>query len=164
MKRYLTKIKIGLIIGKFSPLHKGHQFLIETAIKKMDKVIVLVYQGPKDLKIPLKTRVGWIQALYPSIKVVSGRKAPVERGTDPLITKKNLVYVKQVIHMPITHIFSSEKYGQILSQALGAKNVLVDEKRSRFPVSGTVIRKNPKAYKKFLEPTIYQKITKSANR
>ena len=26
--------KIGFTIGKFAPLHKGHQFLIETALKE----------------------------------------------------------------------------------------------------------------------------------
>ena len=29
--------KIGFTIGKFAPLHKGHQLLIETAIKETIK-------------------------------------------------------------------------------------------------------------------------------
>ena len=32
---YCSK-NIGFTIGKFAPLHKGHQLLIETAIKEMD--------------------------------------------------------------------------------------------------------------------------------
>ena len=28
--------KVGFTIGKFAPLHKGHQYLIETALKEMD--------------------------------------------------------------------------------------------------------------------------------
>ena len=35
--------KVGFTIGKFAPLHKGHQFLIETALKEMDEMIVIVY-------------------------------------------------------------------------------------------------------------------------
>ena len=35
--------KVGFTIGKFAPLHKGHQYLIETALKEMDKMIVVVY-------------------------------------------------------------------------------------------------------------------------
>ena len=30
------KEKIGFTIGKFAPLHKGHQYLIETALKEME--------------------------------------------------------------------------------------------------------------------------------
>ena len=35
--------KIGFTIGKFAPLHKGHQFLIETALKEMDEFYVVIY-------------------------------------------------------------------------------------------------------------------------
>ncbi len=35
--------KIGFTIGKFAPLHKGHQFLIETAMKEMDEFYIVVY-------------------------------------------------------------------------------------------------------------------------
>jgi len=161
MKRYTTDIKIGLIVGKFAPLHRGHQFLIETAIKKMDQVIILVYRCPKNIKISLKRRAKWIKYLYPSIKVITGRNAPTEKGNDPSITQKNINYVKHAVRFPITHVFSSEKYGQLLSQALGAKNILVDEKRKHFPISATQIRNNPETYKKFLEPMIYKEIKKS---
>ena len=34
--------KVGFTIGKFAPLHKGHQFLIETALKEMDEVYVVI--------------------------------------------------------------------------------------------------------------------------
>ena len=34
--------KIGFTIGKFAPLHIGHQFLIETAIKEMDEFIIVI--------------------------------------------------------------------------------------------------------------------------
>lgn len=162
MKRYAKKLKIGLIVGKFAPLHKGHQLLIEAALKKMNKVIVLVYNGPKNLQIPLRKRVNWLRSLYPMIKVVSGKNAPFEKGKNPKIAQKNIKYIKRVIRFPITHVFSSEKYGVLLSRALGAKNILVDEKRKRFPISATQIRTSPQKHKKFLEPKIYQEITKPA--
>ena len=34
--------KTGLILGKFAPLHKGHQFMIETALKEMDELVILI--------------------------------------------------------------------------------------------------------------------------
>ena len=43
--------KIGFTIGKFAPLHKGHQYLIETALKEMDKFYVIIYET-EVIKIP----------------------------------------------------------------------------------------------------------------
>lgn len=33
---------IGFTIGKFAPLHKGHQLLIETALKEMDEELYVL--------------------------------------------------------------------------------------------------------------------------
>lgn len=40
MKQPLTH---GLVLGKFAPLHKGHEYLIETALREMDRVTVMIY-------------------------------------------------------------------------------------------------------------------------
>ena len=37
-------MSIGFTIGKFAPLHKGHQYLIEKGIKEMDEFYVIVYE------------------------------------------------------------------------------------------------------------------------
>ena len=37
----------GLTLGKFAPFHKGHQFLIETALSQMDEVIAIIYNANK---------------------------------------------------------------------------------------------------------------------
>ena len=46
-------MKIGFTIGKFAPLHKGHQYLIEKGIKEMDKFYVIVYET-NVIDIPLE--------------------------------------------------------------------------------------------------------------
>ena len=48
----MNEMKIGLTLGKFAPLHKGHQYLIETALQEMDKLIVIVYDAPEVTSIP----------------------------------------------------------------------------------------------------------------
>ena len=35
---------LGLTLGKFAPLHKGHQFMIETALQEVDELIVVIYE------------------------------------------------------------------------------------------------------------------------
>ncbi len=32
----------GLTLGKFAPLHKGYQLVIETALREMDEVVTIV--------------------------------------------------------------------------------------------------------------------------
>lgn len=56
----------GLTLGKFAPLHPGHQLVIGTALAEMDHVIVVIYQATAVTSIPLHVRAGWIRELYPS--------------------------------------------------------------------------------------------------
>ena len=62
-------MKIGFTIGKFAPLHKGHQYLIEKGIKEMDEFYVLVYET-NVIDIPVEQRANWIKQLYPEVKIL----------------------------------------------------------------------------------------------
>lgn len=42
-----VKMKIGVYAGSFDPITKGHQDIIQRALKLVDKVIVLVMNNPK---------------------------------------------------------------------------------------------------------------------
>jgi hypothetical protein len=53
----------GLVLGKFAPLHKGHQLLIETTL-------------------PLSLRAGWIRQIYPQVRVIEAEDGPTEVGDD----------------------------------------------------------------------------------
>ena len=35
----------GLVFGKFMPLHRGHELLINTAMSQADKVTIAVYDS-----------------------------------------------------------------------------------------------------------------------
>lgn len=56
-------MKIGLTLGKFAPLHKGHEFLIKEACKQLDGGIlyVVLYDDIHYRNIPLQTRADWIR-------------------------------------------------------------------------------------------------------
>ena len=41
----------GLTLGKFAPFHRGHQFVVETALAEMDEVIVIIYDAPETTPI-----------------------------------------------------------------------------------------------------------------
>jgi cytidyltransferase-like protein len=153
---------IGLIVGKFAPLHKGHQFLIESALKQVDRLLVLVYDCPETTNIPLQTRAEWIRRLYPRVEVIEGFGAPQEHGDNPAITQKNLEFVKCSLPCAVGYIFSSEWYGEVLARELRAENILVDGQRKTITISGSEIRENVEQYKKFLPEIVYKDLQNPA--
>jgi HTH-type transcriptional regulator, transcriptional repressor of NAD biosynthesis genes len=54
----------GLVVGKFAPFHLGHQYVIDTALEKMDSVVVLVYSNPDFPDMPTHVRADWIRQIY----------------------------------------------------------------------------------------------------
>lgn len=159
MKQTIIKTR-GLVLGKFAPLHKGHQYLIETALGEMDEVLVLIYNCPETTDIPLRKRADWIRQLYPRAKVIEAWDGPTETGYTERIKKLNEDYVLQKIKAPITHFYSSELYGEHMSRALKCVNWVVDMERQKYPISGMLIRQNPAAYKEFLDPIVYHNLVK----
>lgn len=147
----------GLTLGKFAPLHKGHQLMIETAIQEMDEVIVVIYDCPETTDIPLNIRANWIRTLYPNVEVIEAWDGPNEMGDTPEIKKLQEDYIlKKLAGKKITHFYSSEFYGDHMSAALGAQNRQVDAARQRVPISGTQVRNAPFDNKDFLSPVVYQ--------
>ncbi len=149
-------MKIGLVLGKFAPLHKGHQYLIETALSQMDKTYVMIYDRPEVIDIPLKTRANWIRKIYPKAHVLEAPSGPPDSKGDPQIMRQHEEFIRANLPEPITHFFSSEWYGDYISKALGAENILVDMDRKKFPISGTMVRSDPHKYKNFLHPFVYK--------
>ena len=67
-------MKIGFTIGKFAPLHKGHQYLIEKGIKEMDEFYVIIYET-NVMDISVEQRANWIKELYPVVKILIAKKS-----------------------------------------------------------------------------------------
>jgi NadR type nicotinamide-nucleotide adenylyltransferase len=149
--------KIGLTLGKFAPLHRGHQLVIETALTEMDQVKVLIYDMPDLTEVPLSIRANWIRQLYPQVEVLTAWDGPIEVGDDPAITAMHDAYLIQRMQVhAITHFYSSEFYGEHVSRALGAVDRRVDNDRTNVRVSATQIRNNPTNFRHFVPPVVYR--------
>lgn len=149
--------KRGLTLGKFAPLHKGHQLVIETAIAEMDEVLVIIYDCPEVTNIPLNVRAKWLRNIYPQITVIEAWDGPTEVGESSEIKKRHEDYILSQLNIRgITHFYSSEFYGDHMSKALNAVNRVVDFDRKTIPVSGTVIRKDPFTSREYLHPQVYR--------
>jgi HTH-type transcriptional repressor of NAD biosynthesis genes len=152
------KNKTGLTLGKFAPLHKGHQHVIETALAETDHVIVLIYNCPELADCPpLDIRAQWIRDLYSEVEVIEAWDGPTEIGDTPEIKNRHEEYIKKILSgRKVTHFYSSEFYGDHVSKALGAINRQIDDKRKSYPISGTQVRQDPFACREYIHPRVYR--------
>lgn len=152
--------KVGFTIGKFAPLHKGHQFLIETALKEMDEVYVVIYDTDI-INISVKQRAKWIKKLYPKVKIIYAYNSPKKYGLDKESVKIQMDYLSNLIKgIPVTHFYSSELYGEKVANYLNIENRLVDLERKNIPISATLIRNDYIKESKYIENFIYSDIIK----
>ena len=142
-------MKVGFTIGKFAPLHKGHQYLIEKGIKEMDKFYVVVYET-KLIKNTLEERAKWIKDIYPEVEILYAKNPPSKYGLDKESVKIQTDYLKNIIkNIPVTHFYSSEPYGKYVAEEFKIQDVQVDRKRKKFSISATKIRQNMEINKKY---------------
>ena len=155
----MSNKKIGFTIGKFAPLHKGHQYLIETALKEMDEVYCVIYDTDI-IDIDVKDRAKWINKLYPNVKILYAYKSPKQFGLDIDSVNIQMDYLKNIIkNIPVTHFYSSELYGEKVADVLNIQNRVVDLKREKVPIAGTILRKDFKSNSEFLEKFILDELS-----
>lgn len=152
--------KIGFTIGKFAPFHKGHQYLIETGLKEMDKFIVVVYDTDV-IDVPTEKRADWIKQLYPNVEIKYAHNPPSQYGLDKESVNIQMEYLTKIIgdNKP-THFYSSEKYGESVANYMDIVDRRVDMQRETVPISATKVRNNVEENKKYLENVVYKDIKK----
>lgn len=133
--------KRGLYLGKFAPLHKGHEHCIETAREEVDELVVLIYDEPDVTDIPLEARVLWLHCVTGGDTTIEkAYNAPTEIGYDDHLKALHEKYVIDTVGDDFDVFFSSEPYGEHMSDALDAEDYRVDEERESVPISATQIR------------------------
>lgn len=151
-------MKIGFTIGKFAPLHKGHQYLIEKGIKEMDKFYVIIYETDV-IDIPIEQRAKWIKDIYPEVHILLAKNPPSQYGLDEKSVKIQMDYLKSILKdISVTHFYNSEPYGKFVARDLNIEEVQVDRKREKYAISGTKIRKNVKENKAYVEDIVYKEL------
>ena len=141
--------KLGLVVGKFAPPHKGHQLVIDTALETCDLVIVLVYGNPDFPEMPVHARADWIRAAFSKrsdLEVFVPQNAPPNDADD--FTQREFVRVwLEERDLKPNMVFGSENYIAGFAAHIGASPVVVDLERLRVPTSGTEVRKIWQAYR-----------------
>lgn len=154
----IIKKKIGFTIGKFAPLHKGHEHLIETALKETDELYVVIYDTDV-IEIPVETRAKWITDKFNNVKIIYAFDGPKQYGLDDESVKIQMEYLtKKIEGIPVNCFFSSEPYGQKVAEYLNIENRVVDMPRNQVPISAGAIRNDIEKHKMFLDDKIYKEI------
>jgi cytidyltransferase-like protein len=61
---------VGLVVGKFAPLHNGHLLLVQRAAKLCERVVIISYSNPELPGCDAQRREAWLKACCPSAIVL----------------------------------------------------------------------------------------------
>lgn len=128
---------LGVVIGKFLPPHRGHRHLIETAISRCERVVVIVCGKPTD-PIPGELRAEWLRELTAAAEVMLIDDRNDEN--DSRIWAENTI---RWLGRAPDAVFTSEGYGDAYAAHLGCVHESVDPARVQVPCSGTAVRSDP---------------------
>lgn len=149
----MNKKKIGICLGKFMPLHLGHEYLINTAIENCEQIHIVVCTLKRE-PIDGELRYQWMLNRYK--EEILNNKVVVHHLKEDWVPQepedcysRKVFYgtwagiLKTFVGDPIDVIFTSEDYGYSVAEAIGCEHILVDKARKIVPISGTAIRNNP---------------------
>lgn len=142
--------KTGMVLGKFMPIHKGHQYLIDYAKARVEDLVVIVGTISRE-PIPGYLRFGWVKELYPDVKVLHlADELPQEPREHPEFWEMWTRALRRLLPTGPDLVFSSEDYGDELARRLGARHIKVDQERKFVPISATKIRQDPFAHWQYI--------------
>jgi len=175
-KKRMKKFRRGLIVGKFSPLHKGHEFLINRALDECETLYIFSYYTPEFNGCESHRREFWLKSLFPTAKIfvidndyMQNRfniSLPEPNAGD-LIERRFVGFLwLNLVNKPLDAVYTSENYGAGYAQEMSryfanhtdfpaVRHVLVDLKRIQIPISGTRLRENIHDLKHYLSPIVY---------
>jgi HTH-type transcriptional repressor of NAD biosynthesis genes len=182
------KFRKGLVVGKFSPQHFGHEALIELAVLQCEQVLILSYTNPEFAKCDRETRERWLKSRFPQQEVVVLDATTYQ----DLIKKSGYTYAwdniphnddPQDVHIhfcaqvllcllgtSVDAVFSSEASGEPFAQYLTdyfntylgttftVEHVMYDQERKHAPIRSATIRENPAASRSYISSNVYSSL------
>ncbi|MDO4995733.1 MAG: hypothetical protein Q4E69_01005 [Bacilli bacterium] len=153
-------MNIGFTIGKFAPLHLGHDELIRKGIKENDKFYILI-NDTDVIDIDLDRRAKWLNDLYPEAIIIKGYNPPKRYGMDKESIEIQINYLKEVFKdIPVTRFYSGEDYGYYVAMYMNVEFIKVNK---NIPVSATNIRKDFDNNKQYISKEVLFDIENKKN-
>lgn len=170
----------GLVVGKFSPLHRGHELLIGCAQEQCQRLAIISYAKPEFAGCGADRREEWLGSLFPHIQrlVVTDERlkewfpaGDVSLPPDEADESIHRLFVgrlcRDVLAISVDAVFTSEDYGDGFAEELTSffrsydptlptvRHILVDRQRTRIPVSGSMLRSGLHEQRQWLAPVVY---------
>lgn len=174
----------GLVVGKFSPLHSGHEFLITQAQAECENLYLISYSEPELPGCSRGRRESWLHQRFPHLPMLVldpnelKRVADIKGISNPPVIPDNAApdndhrhfcgwLCQHLFNTHIDAVFTSEDYGEGFAleltkyfrqtdpQASETVHRSVDRYRQKIPVSGTQLRSSPHSLKHFMAPEVY---------
>ncbi len=173
------RFRRGLVVGKFAPLHRGHERLLRHAAAVCDELFIISYSRPELPGCAPARREEWLAARFPGARrlvvtdaLLRARLPGVEtpRNDDPDAgAHRRFVgrLCREIFGTAVDAVFTSETYGDPFAAELtrffreqepdapAVRHVLVDLERRAEPVSGTAVRADVHGQRRFLSPEVY---------
>jgi len=158
----MKKFETGLIVGKFSPLHKGHEYLITSALSMCEHLTIITYSNPEFNGCSAPRRASWLKAMFPQTSIHAlNSNLPDNDGSDYVHRRFVGEFCRDRLRIFPKVVFTSESYGlgfaDYLTNFFGAKveHVCIDIDRKHIPISGSKIRSDIHACRVYLSPIVY---------
>jgi HTH-type transcriptional repressor of NAD biosynthesis genes len=146
--------KIGVTVGKFQPLHSGHELMIEMAASQLDELVVIVSSNCAEFRGSnnLDHRHQLIKEKY------AGRNITVVKYQDTIQDPVSVdehgtatddafwacwITVFDILAPNATHFVSSDRYGNEAAKRMSLHWMAIDPDRELVDISATRIRANP---------------------
>ena len=153
-------MNIGFTIGKFAPLHLGHDELIRRGIEENDLFYILI-NNTDVIDISLDDRAKWLSEIYPEAIIIKGYDSPKRYGMDKESIEIQINYLKKVFKdIPVNRFYSGEDYGYYVSKYMGVDFIKVEK---NIPVCATNIRNDLDGNKQFILKDVYNSIKEKKN-
>lgn len=178
----MEHFRSGLVVGKFAPLHLGHELLIRRALASCERLHILSYTQPEFEGCAPAVRQRWLRQRFPAAascvlgeaQLRDGALSPygfdaVPHNDEPASTHRRFVGAVCVHHLGvrIDAVFTSEDYGDGFAAELTRfyrqtdadyppiTHVCVDLARAEVAISGTRVRADVHGAREYLAPEVY---------
>jgi len=167
----------GLVVGKFCPLHRGHERLIDFAASRCRALLVISWSQPGFAGYSAARRERWLRARFPQATIAvldDARLAALceQHGLPPRVLPRDddseqaqrdftAWLCQHLLGGPVQAVFTGEDYGDGFAAALaGHFNAPVQHQRLERTcdvgqASGTQLRADPHAHRQSLSAEVY---------
>src|SRR5882757_3994651 len=172
--KMVRRCRRGLVVGKFSPLHRGHELLIRHAHNSCDELIIISYSNPEFAGCEASRREQWLAEIFPDVRRlvatddllrehVRGNAefsaVPANGAAEATHRDFCAFLLESFTENDVDAVFTSEDYGTGFASHLTERfraryrrvapveHVPVDRDRVMVPISGSQIRADIHAHR-----------------